>query len=237
MKKRSITIGICLFLTGLVNAQTCLQTVKDFYQKISQFDNSENGHVLYMKYSTEVYMENQEGPQLSNTELIVGKNQGQLLNDQVRVYKDQELHVSELQDQQLITIGNGTTDYTDVLKQMGSTQQKMLAELKEKSCQSVSGQTNYDHIITATPSEEQQQTMKIASIQYFVNSKTKQVYQAIIKMQKGASMSKMIFTFHQISFNYNTSRLNTSVKNRFFNGNGSLKPQYKTYEIVDLRKK
>lgn len=215
----------------------CMAFLKEVFKKVSISEMPASGKAYYIEYEVKTSLKDKSiSPSVSKVNLWMGSDQMQVVSSQMELYQDKSNAYTVIPFRKTIYLAESTYG-----KEIGKDQDwnvlksKVLENSTLDYCKSTSTDGSYDREISITPSENVRKLFRITNVRFLINSTNKNIYKAILFYGPSEKIESVEVLFHQVNLDYKGPVLNTQLKNKFFNTDGSLKAPYKEYSLVDVR--
>lgn len=243
MKIKSIVIMLLFFINNKTsNAQTdtCLSKVKNIYKVWSNVINENKGNTIYLKYETDITVENKDKLENNKTlvELIFNQENSMLLTNNLMVFEDKKHTVSVKNDKKLIIINGFVGDRykQEKLKHFEFLQDSMFQQLKTMECKNmiVDNQPYKRVVLKATPYG--MKSFNVKTMSFLLDEKHQMVKKMEVNYTKDYHLYAIKVNILHQDLNYQTNLVKKTALENVFDKNGKLHSKYVGYKIIDNRK-
>lgn len=231
------TFLIFIGSSSMVQAQECLDQLKQLYKTMEEDMTRNEGNVFHLKYQMTNVLGADKGGQSMSTkvEILSQGNKSYYISDQASIFQDAQLTYTVMPSEKeiIITPNKGESIKQARLNQITAMQERILTVAKLKSCNTVSKNgKNLQQIVVVLPLEDQKST-KIQEISFLVDLGSASLFESTITyVQEGDLVSsKMIY--ETIDYNSATNRLQKPVAGEVFISGQEPISQFKGYKVIN----
>lgn len=207
---------------------------KSLLMEVYNTNKIQTDKVYYTQYTLKM-IRNGKLEQESNVQMYLNNQQRQIITDQLRLSIDSIYVVTIIPMTKTIVVNYLNPKTREEYKKMTITSPDSIFfnSMKQESCESIVGNTNYTKSIILVAKDSKSATQKV---QYLINENKKTIYKMIVYSHD--LNSRVEYIYNTINFDYKGKQMNNkSALDIAFNKDGSLLSQYNGYQITDNRKK
>lgn len=218
----------------------CLKMVRSAYHHISE--TGKDGGITRVRYaiSSTATVMGKVATTKADIELLVAENRLQMTGGPMEVWQDEQVKVTLIPNRGLIYVGD--TDPRR-FKQAQSPlalalQDSLLAISQLEQCIEEKGNdgTILKHVELRLPEPFQTQA-RVSDIRITVNPANQMVQRVRVQYLPSSQIQEMEMNIHSIETNFQTDLFDQPVLLKFFDKQGTVRPEYAEYKIMDVRVK
>ncbi|MBS1636298.1 MAG: hypothetical protein JST26_10300 [Bacteroidetes bacterium] len=239
-----VLVILCLVFTyrPVSAGDDCLGEIRAIFQHMYNTLPQEKGKNLYVNYEVISHVRHgakSQGELVTHTSIRTYAAPGVswFISSDICVYQDKSDVITVLPGRKVIYWARSTAgaDKTDRLKALKTSQDSILYRGSTATC-SVTTEFGADKVICVTPEKKYSDLLHIKSVYYYILSAQKQIKKLVINYNENSKTSRIEHVYKEMNPDYTAVNLNVPVKSLVFASGSKLKPEYKDYRLIDVRK-
>jgi hypothetical protein len=238
----SLCLGSMLLSISANTTNGCITLLEHVFDKMNIKTLPENRKVYLFEYNVKTILKDktyQNGIITSDVRLIAGANYTEVFSRDMEVYQDEVQCFSVIPSRKIIYLSDSQLNKTPTAEdQQGFTglQKVILERAKVTECKKVEDKEGrFDKEIHLELDPKLGKELKIDKVNFLIDSKKGKLYQTNIIYPTVHKFQSVLLTYKNIDFNYKGQAFAKAYKNKFLNADGTLKPAFKGYKLVDVR--
>jgi hypothetical protein len=212
--------------------ESCKEQLNDLLYNLSS--KAQGSHARYLEYTTTNYLRapitGGPGAISSKTKLYSHGERLHYITDDIEVYKDGLEMMLVLKEKQAVFLADAELA-NGQYEQMHLMKQKVLENLLDLQCQKIGNETS----ITLLPGDSL--GLEVEKLIYVLEPSYKQIKRIEVYYKAEHPLEKTELNFIKVDDKAEAALLPVNVKALLYDTEGKLKPAYKSYKIMDRRKK
>lgn len=220
-------------------AEDDLQLVRGIYRGMNRTPKGKE--VFYTSFTVSSTLreapDNNSKVSVSKAEMLVSEKQSRYISKEVEVYMDNDDAFTVLPGRKMLywSDSNRKEGREKKIQQVPVLHDSLFALCRVTESRAVK-EDGADRRIVLAP-KKGKTLFGVSRYIFYVNSKTQQLEKVITEYPSDHRFERVEIDYHSFDFQYNAPAMFKPVKPLFVSGKSSLQPAYKSYKLVDNRKK
>ncbi len=231
---------LCFISIAAVSQQRsdCMARVQSYYDAFAKIGNPKGKKVYHFKLIMDNAIKGDNGVKhnKANVSIFIGERNMNYFTDDVKIYQDEEDVFMVIKKHRTIIRSKSSleTDRDDKLKSLFSIQDSLLAHMEVIDCSEKIVDKDRLFIANLKFEEKINKVYQVKSIRMIFDDRSKQMKSVYVKYLPG---QPNVFSKQQVAkIDLNSSkRFQKRAKDIFYSSNGTIKPAYAGYKIIDKR--
>lgn len=233
--------------TCILHAQSfkseCLELIRELYKKLNTPDSTfKQNRIYYLDYQiTTIFRKPVPYPQhTTNVKVYVHPSQIRFLSQEASIYQDAANSFTIMPDRKVIYWGNSTLNFGKELRQkhFAMLQDTLFDIAQVQECEDIqlpNGKANKQVALALNGAPSK--LFPYVRLTFQIDAAKQFIHKVIIDYPPPNKIARVEITFNEINYDYKTDILKKPVMSIFFNEKQELLPEYRSYKLVDHRKK
>ncbi|WP_156027026.1 hypothetical protein [Sporocytophaga myxococcoides] len=237
-----LCIGSMILLMSAIATDPCIALLEHVFDKMNTKTLPETKKVYLFEYNVKTVLKDKSyhnGVISSDIRLVAGTNYTEVISKDMEVYQDEVQCYSVIPSRKVIYLSDSQLNKkpsAEDQQNFAGLQKIILEKAKVKECKDVEDKEHrFDKEIHLELDPRISKELNMNRVDFLVDSKNEKVYQTNIFYPSNHKFQSVLLTYRNIDFNHKGQASVKPFKNKFLNADGTLKPAFKGYKLVDVR--